>query len=269
MQRAGAHRTLVGSTRSSPMNRTRSNAPARVVELKGRLLPLTTATILAPDAEAIAAQLSRYARQMAAAIQGMPVVLDGVAFDGTPGLVQQMRELGMQPLAALDGPLADAARLAGLPILPSDAISDLSRAPAASSEPPVVEVRPAAQAAAAPATAASGGVSKPARIITEPVRSGQQIYAEGSDLILLGPVSVGAEVIADGCVHCYGRLSGRAIAGARGDNNARVFVRRHEAELLAVAGIYMTAEQMDAGLKNKPVQVWLDNGRLKIDVMDA
>ena len=108
-------------------------------------------------------------------------------------------------------------------------------------------------------------VGKPAKIISEPVRSGQQIYADGADLIVLNTVSPGAEVIADGCVHIYGALRGRAIAGARGDETARVFCRKMEAELIAIAGIYAVSEQINAGPRGQAAQAWLDRGQLKIE----
>jgi septum site-determining protein MinC len=82
-------------------------------------------------------------------------------------------------------------------------------------------------------------------------------------------VSPGAEVIADGCVHVYGPLRGRAVAGARGDATARVFCRRMEAELLAVAGIYAVADQMQGALKGVAAQAYLsEDGKLKIDRLD-
>ncbi len=126
-----------------------------------------------------------------------------------------------------------------------------------------------ARAAAAPAAASAPPAQrKPARVITDPIRSGQQIYAESSDLIVMTTVSPGAEVIADGCVHVYGPLRGRAIAGARGDIHARVFCRRMEAELLAVAGIYAVADQMQGALRGTAVQAYLKDGELKIDKLD-
>ncbi|HVT34866.1 MAG TPA: septum site-determining protein MinC, partial [Nevskiaceae bacterium] len=97
---------------------------------------------------------------------------------------------------------------------------------------------------------------------------GQQIYAPDADLILTNTVNPGAEVIADGCVHVYGALRGRAIAGAKGDAQARVFCRRFEAELVAVAGVYAVAEQMQGDLKGKPVQAYLADGKLKIERLE-
>src|SRR3546814_20255022 len=101
-----------------------------------------------------------------------------------------------------------------------------------------------------------------------PVRSGQQIYVADGDLVVSTTVSPGAEVVADGCVHIYGALRGRAIAGARGETSARIFCRRFEAELVAIAGVYAVAEQMQGDLRGKPAQVVLVDGKLKIERLD-
>jgi len=87
-------------------------------------------------------------------------------------------------------------------------------------------------------------------------------------LIVTGAVSAGAELIADGCVLAYGPLRGRAIAGARGDESSRVFCRKFEAELVAVAGIYAVADQMQ-GVKGFAVQAFLDKGKLKIEMLKS
>lgn len=97
-----------------------------------------------------------------------------------------------------------------------------------------------------------------------PVRSGQQIYAQGRDLTVCATVGAGAEVIADGSIHIYGTLRGRALAGAQGDTRARIFCRDFQAELVAVAGHYKVLEDIPAGLRGKPVQVWLENDSLRM-----
>src|SRR3546814_2220909 len=107
------------------------------------------------------------------------------------------------------------------------------------------------------------------RIISDPVRSGQQIYVADGDLVVSTTVSPGAEVVADGCVHIYGALRGRAIAGARGETSARIFCRRFEAELVAIAGVYAVAEQMQGDLRGKPAQVVPVDGKLKIERLDS
>ncbi len=103
------------------------------------------------------------------------------------------------------------------------------------------------------------------KIVRQPVRSGQQIYAKGGDLILLAPVNAGAEVLADGNIHIYAPLRGRALAGVTGDMNARIFTHSLEAELVSVAGHYRIFEQQPAAdVHGKSVQIYLENERLVI-----
>lgn len=102
------------------------------------------------------------------------------------------------------------------------------------------------------------------RLITQPVRSGSQIYARGADLVVVAPVSPGAEIIADGNIHVYGPLRGRALAGAAGDVEARIFCGRFEAELVSIAGHYLVSEQMPAEQRGFPVQIALVDDRLTI-----
>ena len=106
-------------------------------------------------------------------------------------------------------------------------------------------------------------LSAGATIVDRPVRAGQQVYAKGSDLIVLAIVSAGAEVIADGNIHVYAPLRGRALAGARGNIAARIFVRSMEAELVSIAGVYRTIEQaLPDSILCKPIQIYLENERL-------
>ena len=102
-------------------------------------------------------------------------------------------------------------------------------------------------------------------IIDTPVRTGQRIYARGADLVLMAMVNAGAEVIADGSIHAYAPLRGRALAGASGNTNARIFAMVMEAELVSIAGVYKTFEQgWPANLVKKPVQVMLLNDKLEM-----
>lgn len=102
------------------------------------------------------------------------------------------------------------------------------------------------------------------RLVTEPVRSGVQIYAKGGDLVVVAPVSAGAELIADGHIHVYGALRGRAIAGAAGDQTARIFVQRFAAELVSIAGRYLVSESIAPEHLHQAVQVALIGDRLSI-----
>jgi septum site-determining protein MinC len=103
-----------------------------------------------------------------------------------------------------------------------------------------------------------------ARLVTGPVRSGTQIYARGGDLIVTAAVSPGAELMADGNIHVYGALRGRALAGASGDATARIFCTRLEAELISIAGRYLVSEQLPADAQSFPVQIALVDDQLTI-----
>ncbi|WP_343738724.1 septum site-determining protein MinC [Achromobacter sp.] len=141
--------------------------------------------------------------------------------------------------------------------------------------------KPAADAGPLPARAASSTTSAPsptaaaphsssALVVTRPLRSGQRVYARHTDLVVIGMVSQGAEVIADGNVHVYGPLRGKAMAGARGDTSARIFTTHLDAELLAVAGVYRVVEdKLDGTLQNQPALVRLDGDTLRIEALKA
>lgn len=105
-------------------------------------------------------------------------------------------------------------------------------------------------------------------LLDEPVRSGQSIFFPDGDVTVLGSVGSGAELVAGGSIHVYGALRGRAMAGSNGNSRARIFCSRIEAELLAIDGYYMTAESMDKGLRDRPVQAWLEGNELKITALD-
>lgn len=105
-----------------------------------------------------------------------------------------------------------------------------------------------------------------AMVIDKPLRSGQQVYARGTDLVVLAVVSYGAEVIADGNVHVYAPLRGRAIAGARGNTSARIFSTCMEPQLLSIAGMYRTTEtELSPEVVGKPAQVWLDGEKIIVE----
>ncbi|WP_241068405.1 septum site-determining protein MinC, partial [Achromobacter insuavis] len=130
------------------------------------------------------------------------------------------------------------------------------------------------RAAASTTSAASPTPAAPqsssALVITRPLRSGQRVYARHTDLVVIGMVSQGAEVIADGNVHVYGPLRGKAMAGARGDTSARIFTTHLDAELLAVAGVYRVVEdKLDRSLHNQPALVRLDGDTLRIEALKA
>ncbi|WP_431263222.1 septum site-determining protein MinC [Roseateles chitinivorans] len=106
--------------------------------------------------------------------------------------------------------------------------------------------------------------------VDKPLRSGQQVYAKGADLVVLAAVNHGAEVIADGSIHVYAPLRGKAIAGARGNTDARIFAQQLEAELIAIAGIYRTSENpLPDNVRGKAAQVRLDGEKLLMEPLGA
>ena len=116
-------------------------------------------------------------------------------------------------------------------------------------------------------TRSASPLSAPAaktRLVTQPVRSGTQIYARGADLVVTAAVSPGAEIIADGNIHVYGALRGRALAGAGGDVDARIFCSRLDAELVSIAGRYLVSEQLPPEQQGFPVQIALVDERLTV-----
>lgn len=169
-------------------------------------------------------------------------------------LAQELQCRGLNPFAVQNASpeLAAAASRAGLLVLnaaaPAPAAAELAPEP----EPP--EPEPVAAPADAPATSAA----VPTRIIDKPLRSGQRVYAAGGDIVVLAAVNPGAEVIADGSIHVYAPLKGRALAGARGDVTARIFTTHLEAELVSIAGVYRTFDTaLDAAVAKKPAQIRL------------
>lgn len=125
---------------------------------------------------------------------------------------------------------------------------------------PVGDERRAHIAPVAPEPPRSGTM-----IVTEPVRSGQRVFADGGDLVVVSSVSSGAEVIARGNIHIYGRMHGRALAGANGDTKARIFCQSLEAELIAIAGLYMTCDEITTAVRKQRVQVFLKDDALHIE----
>ncbi len=132
----------------------------------------------------------------------------------------------------------------------------------ASSKPGREITAPEAPPAAAPAPEVNS------LVINGPVRSGQSVVFERGDITILGFVSSGAEVMAGGSVHIYGTLRGRAIAGLAGNPSARIFCRKLQPELLAIDGVYQTADDMPATALGKPAQAWLEGEQMKIAALD-
>ncbi|QJE73914.1 septum site-determining protein MinC [Aerophototrophica crusticola] len=211
-----------------------------------------------------------------------PVVLDlddlpaGVPFD-FDNFTGLLRNLGMIAIGLQGGTpeQQQAALKAGLAVLPQakgkaetfDPLAGTGRSPAQGVHNIQAQPEPPAPVPATPAPAPQPEVivQRTTMIVTEPVRSGRQLYAAGGDLVVVGPVSPGAELVADGSIHVYGALRGRALAGVSGDQTARIFCQSLEAELVSIAGLYRVSDDMDKDIRRRQVQIYLDNGYLHID----
>lgn len=225
------------------------------------------------DVERLGAEMRDRVARAPKLFERAAVIVDFGALPGTPdaasalALLDALRAAGVIPVALAYGS-SDNERLAielGLPLL-AKFRAQYESADAAANAPAPRAVAETAPAKAAPPTAAKAPAAsgEPGMIQTAPIRSGQQIYAEQRDLTILGTVGAGAEVIADGSIHIYGALRGRALAGARDNEKARIFCREFHAELVAIAGHYKVMEDIPAELRGKAVQIWLDNGQIHI-----
>lgn len=212
-----------------------------------------------------------------------PVVVDLSHLSTLPDLetvrdlLARIREAGMLPVGlsygtseneqlarALDVPLFAKFRAAFERSSKADANAEPEPAPrtrSRASAPPPAESDATVERAESAPTAAGAVIGL---VHDKPVRSGQQIYARGRDLVLTKLVANGAEVIADGSIHVYGALRGRALAGAQGDTSARIYCQEFHAELVSIAGQYRVFEDMPADLRGQRVQAWLDGDKLMV-----
>ncbi|WP_313399305.1 septum site-determining protein MinC [Stenotrophomonas sp.] len=184
-------------------------------------------------------------------------------------LVNGLRDAGVLPVALAYGS-SDTEALSeqlGLPLL-AKFRAQYERAEAEPAPPPPPARKRAAEPAPPPAAAPAGAVPQPGRMQLTTVRSGQQLYAENCDLTVLSTVGAGAEVIADGSIHIYGTLRGRALAGAQGNEGARIFCRDFHAELVAIAGRYKVLDDIPDNLRGKAVQIWLEQDQIMIAALD-
>jgi septum site-determining protein MinC len=257
------------------MKKTADASAASAMDLRFGQVGLLQVRLRQTDPVAILAELSGRIASAPQFFQHTGVCIDLSVLEAIPdelamrAVIDAVRRAGLITVglsdhaAGLDTLAADL----GLPVL--GGFRQLSRPPE--------RVKAAAKAAAAAAEAAaaeSAAVTEPepepasqppvaAQIHTQPVRSGQRVYARDRDLVLTATVGAGAEVMADGCVHVYGTLRGRAMAGVRGDATARLFCQEFRAELVAIAGVFRVFETLPVELAGQPVQAWLDGEDLK------
>ena len=240
-------------------------------DIKSAQLPLLALRIKSASLEQVAKELAQYCANVPDFFDDDGLLIDFSGLKGEPdagleptplgfeALLQTLRAHKLRPLAVKGGNEAQSAlaRQAGL-LLAEDAV--LPTRTQNTSSPP------------APPTAVETSQSQPALVIDKPLRSGQQVYARGRDLVVLAMVNPGAEVIADGHIHVYAPLRGKAIAGARGQAEARIFALAMEPELVSIAGIYRTSEvPWPEEVRGKPTQVRLSSGpdgdRLLLDAI--
>ncbi|MCK5661934.1 MAG: septum site-determining protein MinC [Thiotrichaceae bacterium] len=220
------------------------------LELKGNLLTLMVLHLLETNIDNIANQLAEKVSKAPMFFQQAPVVIDLNAVSDENGIdllevITVVRHSGLIPIAVRGGnsQQQEMALSLNLGIL-TNTIPTNECAPEI--EDPSISI------------------PSQTKIVTQPIRSGQQVVALNGDLIVLAAVSHGAEVLAHRHIHIYGALRGRALAGVNGDSEARIFCQQFNAELLSVAGQYMVNEDLPEDLLGKPVQVYLQDKSLKI-----
>lgn len=236
------------------MRATATQAPnMNAFQLKGSMITFTVLQLLSANNEAFTAQLELLAHQTPNFFKYAPIIIDLerlLESDQVIDFAHIKSELQRHSLVPVGIRHANdlhtqAAIQAGLALLSSS--------------------KPETHKSSISANNASK--NNTSKIITQPVRSGQQIYAQNTDLIVLAPVSAGSELLADGNIHVYGPLRGRAIAGVSGDRSARIFCLKLEAELIAIAGYYRLNEDMKIPKGTNGIQVFLEDEKLLLQAI--
>lgn len=230
-----------------------NEAPANVTfQLKGGMFPLTTLQLHSMDLDLLREQLLEKIQQAPNFFHFAPIVLDLRATNQADlvldfaKLKQLLAELRLIPVGVKNAS-------------PDQVQNAVKHGFAMLRDTP--NPREKDKLATAPQTTVR---SAKAKIVAEPVRSGQQVYAPDGDLIILNQVSPGAELIAEGNIHVYGPLRGRALAGINGNQEARIFCKSLEAELVSVAGSYKISEDIEQHAWKIPAQVYIKDDRLQI-----
>ena len=247
-----------------------ASALTAAFELKASSFTLPVIRLLAGSMEAVAEQLGTKVEQAPEFFRNTPVVIDLTALPPGAGevefpvLVGLLRGYGMIPFGVRGGTQSQhaAAEAMELAIL-SETFARVAKTSGGATEP-----QARARADAAPAATRGEPQKRPSQgftLVTRPVRSGQRIYAAGGDLSVVAAVSSGAELMADGNIHVYGPLRGRALAGMKGNAEARIFCQDLQAELVSVAGHYRISESIPPELRGQPVQIYLDQKILRIE----
>lgn len=247
-------------------------------QLKGRLFTLSVLQLSNPDCDVLEKGLADKIAQAPKFFANAPVVIDLARINfkkynlDFARLHQLLRTHGLVPVGVrgASATIQQEAVEAGFAVMTeSEEMQAAAKVKCVATESTTDVVAPEQSLVAGKPRAkrAASLVSKPgSKLITQPIRSGQQVYVEGGDLVVIAPVSPGAELLAEGNIHVYGTLRGRALAGVNGDEKARIFCHKLEAELVSIAGSYKLFEDIDsakmsAGFK----QLYLKNGQLLID----
>lgn len=222
----------------------------KVIDLKGTILSLTVLQLLSEDIAATKAAIAKKVEKAPAFFNGIPVVLEPKVniHDATylALLLEYLHQLNMIPIGIRteDPQMQEQAEYAGLAIFPKEEKK---------------KAKKAAEAALLPLEAPG---LKIAQVVRGTIRSGQQVYAQGRDLIVMGSINQGAEVMADGHVHVFGKVRGKVFAGANGETSAQIFADALEPELVCIAGMYQLDEGIDPKYKGCRVTVALDGDQL-------
>lgn len=224
---------------------------SQAFKLKGRLYTFTVMHLIDLDRILFEQQLAEVIAQAPRLFDRTPIVLDCSAIDGDQldlqSLCQYMREQGLIPVAIQGGgPLLETlAQCQGLAVLNTSSSQD----------------RPLVEKQSEPAATVVETIKT--KLLTTPVRSGQQVVSKGGDLVITAAVSHGAELLADGNIHVYGALRGRALAGIAGDKQARIFCQSLEAELVSIAGFYRLRDAIEP--ISGPCQIFLQDDHIQIE----
>ncbi len=228
------------------------------IEIKSGAVNLPILKLLTDDMEAISVQLKKKIAQAPDFFRNAPMAIDLHGLEEVDAdidfqvLVRVMRGCGLIPVGVCGAAnrYIQAAQAADLPQL----ILARHEAPQQTPQPKPSVSKPKSQLE-----------RQGSKLIDQPVRSGQRIYAAGGDLVVLSQVSAGAEIMADGHIHVYGVLRGRALAGVQGDHLSRIFCQDLQAELIAIGGHYKISENIDDSVRGTPVQIYLKDNSLIIE----
>ena len=239
-------------------------APA-TFEIKSASLPLVALLLKSSDLALLAQELQGRFGDIPDFFDNDPLVLDLSPLGGAEvdfrALVDLLRPYKVWPVAVKGGSPAQMAEAAKIGLAPAADALTPAVSPREKPQPRKAETAPVPAALPVPATAL---------VIDKPLRSGQQVYARGRDVVVMAMVNPGAEVVADGHVHVYAPLRGKAIAGARGDAAARILTLSLEPELVSIAGVYRTSENpLPRELRGKPAQIRLEGDTLVMQALNT